>query len=123
MNIRNTTAISFAIAAAITATTATGLISDASASYATGKAQATAATATVQRLPTIVVMSEPEYQRLEAVVVTANPADYEGSTDSAVAANDWSAPARSATTQLIRNASFDMPYYSFGTAQTLVAKE
>lgn len=123
MNIRNTTAISFVIAAIVTAATATSLISNASASYENAKAQAAASTASMQRLPTIVVMSEPEYQLLDAVVVTANPADYADSTDNAIAANDWIGPARSATTQLIRNASFDMPYYSFGTTKTLAVKE
>lgn len=123
MIIRNNTAISFAIATVITAATATGLIADASASYDSARASAAAATASLQRLPTIVVMSEPEYQRLEAVVITANPNDYADSHDDAVASNEWMAPARAATTQLIRNASFDMPYYSFGTAKMLVAKE
>ncbi len=123
MNIRNNTALSFAIAAVITAVTATSLIANAQASYETAKAQAATTTASLQRLPTVVVMSEPEYQRMEAVVVTANPADYDASSNSAVAANEWIEPARTVTTQLIRNASFDMPYYSFGTTKTLVAKE
>lgn len=123
MNIRNNTALSFAIAAVITAVTATSLIANAQASYETAKAQAATTTASLQRLPTIVVMSEPEYQRMEAVVVTANPADYDASSNNAVAANEWIEPARTVTTQLIRNASFDMPYYSFGTTKTLVAKE
>lgn len=123
MNIRNNTTISFAIAALITVVTASGLIADASASYDSAKAQAALTTQNLQRLPTIVVISEPEYQRMEAIVVTANPADYANSTDSAIAATDWIAPARTVTTQLIRNASFDMPYYSFGTNKTLVAKE
>ena len=123
MNIRNNTAISFAIAAAVTVATATGLMTDASASYVAAEAQAASETATLQRLPTIVVMSEPEYQRMDAIVVTADPADYADSNDNAIANNDWIAPARTATTQLIRNASFDMPYYSFGTAKTLVVKE
>lgn len=123
MNIRNATALSFAIAAIITTVTATSLIANATASYNTAKAQAAATTTSLQRLPTIVVMSEPQYQLLDAVVVTANPADYADSTDNAVAANDWIGPARSATTQVIRNASFDMPYYSFGTTKTLAVKE
>ncbi|MFZ2236511.1 MAG: hypothetical protein WAV67_09050 [Dokdonella sp.] len=123
MNIRNTNAISFAIAVVITAVTATGLIANAEASYDTAKAHAALTTQNLQRMPTIVVMSEPEYQRMEVVVVTANPSDYDASTDNSVVAHDWTAPARSATTQLIRNASFDMPYYSFGTAKMLVAKE
>ncbi len=123
MYIRNNTAISFAIAAIVTAATATSLIANATASFNTAKAQAAATTASLQRLPTIVVMSEPEYQLMDAVVITANPADYADSSDSAIAANNWIAPARAATTQLIRNASFDMPYYSFGTTKMLVAKE
>lgn len=123
MNIRNNTAISIAIAVVITAATATGLIANAESSYATDKAQATVTTQTLQRMPTILVMSEPEYQRLEAVVVTANPADYDGSSDTAVALSDWIAPARAVTMELVRNAAFDMPYYSFGKAHTLVAKE
>ena len=123
MNIRNNTAISIAIAVVITAATATGLIANAESSYATDKAQATVTTQTLQRMPTILVMSEPEYQRLEAVVVTANPADYDDSSDTAVALSDWIAPARAVTMELVRNAAFDMPYYSFGKAHTLVAKE
>lgn len=123
MNIHKNTVISLAIAVVITAATATGLIANAESSYAADKAQATATTQALQRMPTIVVMSEPEYQRLEAVVVTANPADYDDSSDSAVAVSNWIAPARAATTELVRNAAFDMPYYSFGKARTLVAKE
>ena len=123
MNIRNNTAISIAIAVVITAATATGLIANAESSYATDKAQATATTQTLQRMPTVLVMSEPEYQRLEAIVVTANPADFDDSNDTAVTVSDWIAPARAATTKLVRNAAFDMPYYSFGKAHTLVAKE
>lgn len=123
MNIRNNIAISFAIAAVITAVTATGLIANAEASYDSAQTHAALANQNLQRMPTIVVMSEPEYQRLEAIVITANPADYADSTNNAVASNEWMAPARSATTQLIRSASFDMPYYSFGTAKMLVAKE
>lgn len=125
MNIRNTTvtSISIAIAIAITTATAGGLIANAASSYAIDKTHAALATQSLQRLPTIVVMSEPEYQRLEAVVVTANPADYEDSNDRSVAVSDWMAPARAATTQLVRNAAFDMPYYSFGKAHTLAVKE
>lgn len=123
MNIHKNTVIALAIAVVITAATATGLIANAESSYAADKAQATATTQTLQRLPTIVVMSEPEYQRLEAVVVTANPADYDDSSDTTVAVSNWIAPARAATTELVRNAAFDMPYYSFGKARTLVAKE
>ena len=123
MNIHKNTVIALAIAVVITAATATGLIANAESSYAADKAQATATAQTLQRMPTIVVTSEPEYQRLEAVVVTANPADYDDSSDTAVAVSDWIAPARAATTGLVRNAAFDMPYYSFGKARTLVAKE
>ena len=123
MNIHKNTVISLAIAVVITAATATGLIANAESSYAADKAQATATAQTLQRMPTIVVTSEPEYQRLEAVVVTANPADYDDSSDTAVAVSNWIAPARAATTELVRNAAFDMPYYSFGKARTLVAKE
>ncbi|MEO7917194.1 MAG: hypothetical protein ABIR16_06080 [Dokdonella sp.] len=125
MNIRTKTAttLSVAIAIVITAATAIGLMANAEASYNAAKVQAVTATDTLQRMPTIVVMSEPDLQRMEAVVVTANPADYEDNSSNGIAVSDWIAPARAVGDQFVRQAGFDMPYYSYGATKTFVAKE
>ena len=122
MNTRSTFAVSMALSGLITAGLATAAF--APLSPITGPVVASRAAppaAVLQRLPTVVVT--PDMQVMPEVVVVADAADFDDAGDNDFHASDFARPARQFGGQMVRQATFDMPYYSFAKAHTRTAKE
>lgn len=121
MNTRTTFAVSMALSGLITAGLAVAAFAPLvpiSSKVETIQAPTTVA---LQRMPTIVVT--PDLQVMPEVVVIADPADYEIDDKGALFAGDFVGPVRELGGQMVRQAAFDMPYYSFAKVQSRTAKE
>lgn len=121
MNTRSTFAVSMALSGLITAGLATAAFAPLSPITGPVASRAAPPAAALQRLPTVVVT--PDMQVMPEVVVIADPADFDDSGSNDPYASGFARPARQFGGQMVRQAAFDMPYYSFAKAHTRTAKE